>query len=175
VKEFADTLKSFGVSRIHGDRYAGEWPREAFRKCGVEYRVADKTKSDLHLALLPLLKSGRVELLDHKRLVAQLCGLERRTSLAGRDSIDHVPGGHDDVANAVAGATVLAAQAAARPADQDRVALICQQAGSGSALAQRTRPASQRRNCFTRPAAMAAVRPGPALVRRIGDDQASES
>jgi hypothetical protein len=66
VKEFADTLKSFGVSRIHGDRYAGEWPREAFRKCGVEYRVADKTKSDLYLALLPLLNSGRVELLDHK-------------------------------------------------------------------------------------------------------------
>jgi hypothetical protein len=45
VKEFADTLKTFGVSRIHGDRYAGEWPRVAFRKCGVEYRIADKTKS----------------------------------------------------------------------------------------------------------------------------------
>ena len=115
VKEFADTLKSFGVSRIHGDRYAGEWPREAFRKCGVEYRVADKTKSDLYLALLPLLNSGRVELLDHKRLAAQLCGLERRTSRAGKDSIDHVPGSFDDVCNAVAGAAVLAAQAAARP------------------------------------------------------------
>jgi hypothetical protein len=115
VKEFSDTLKSFGISRIHGDRYAGEWPREAFRKCGIEYRVADKTKSDLYFSLLPLLNSGRVELLDHKRLVAQLCGLERRTSRGGKDSIDHVPGGHDDIANAVAGAAVISAQAAAHP------------------------------------------------------------
>ena len=115
VKEFADVLKSYGISKVVGDRYAGEWPREAFRKCGVEYRVADKPKSDLYLGLLPLLNSGRVELLDHKRLVAQLCSLERRTSRAGKDSIDHVPGGHDDIANAVAGATALAAQAAAHP------------------------------------------------------------
>jgi len=115
VKEFADVLKSYGISKVVGDRYAGEWPREAFRKCGVEYRVGDKPKSDLYLGLLPLLNSGRVELLDHKRLVAQLCTLERRTSRAGKDSIDHVPGGHDDIANAVAGATALAAQAAAHP------------------------------------------------------------
>ena len=39
-----------------------------------------------------------------RRLVAQLCALERRTAWGGRDSIDHGPGGHDDVANAVAGA-----------------------------------------------------------------------
>jgi hypothetical protein len=65
--------------------------------------------------LLPLLNSGRIELLDHQRLVAQLCGLERRTSRAGKDSIDHVPGSFDDVANCVAGAAVLAAQAAAHP------------------------------------------------------------
>jgi hypothetical protein len=40
------------------------------------------------------------------RLVMQLCGLERRTARGGRDSIDHGPGGHDDVANACAGALV---------------------------------------------------------------------
>ncbi len=40
---------------------------------------------------------------------AQLCGLERRTSRGGRDSIDHGPGGHDDLSNAVAGALVRAA------------------------------------------------------------------
>ena len=33
----------------------------------------------------------------------QLIGLERRTARGGRDSIDHGPGGHDDVCNAVAG------------------------------------------------------------------------
>jgi hypothetical protein len=46
-------------------------------------------------------------LLDHPRLVAQLCALERRTARGGRDSIDHPPGAHDDVANAAAGALVL--------------------------------------------------------------------
>ncbi|TMA58326.1 MAG: hypothetical protein E6J75_05625, partial [Deltaproteobacteria bacterium] len=59
--------------------------------------------------------SGRVELLDHPRLVAQLCGLERRTAWGGRDSIDHGPGGHDDVANAVAGALVAVAEAPRLP------------------------------------------------------------
>jgi hypothetical protein len=34
--------------------------------------------------------------------------LERRTARGGRDTIDHPPGGHDDVANAVAGACTLA-------------------------------------------------------------------
>ena len=40
----------------------------------------------------------------HDRSVAQICGLERRTGRSGRDSIDHAPNGHDDIANAVAGA-----------------------------------------------------------------------
>jgi hypothetical protein len=115
VKEFAATLRSWGISRVVGDRYASEWPRERFKVHGIEYRVADKPKSDLYLTLLPLLNSGRVELLDHQRLINQLTGLERRTSRAGKDSIDHPPGAHDDIANAVAGAAVLAAQAAAHP------------------------------------------------------------
>ena len=59
--------------------------------------------------LRPRLNSARVELLDSPRLISQLCGLERRTARGGRDSIDHGPGGHDDLANAVAGALVLAA------------------------------------------------------------------
>ena len=44
------------------------------------------------------------------RLVNQLCNLERRVSRAGKDSIDHAPGGHDDLANAVAGAASIAAK-----------------------------------------------------------------
>ncbi len=53
-----------------------------------------------------MLNSGRVELLATPRLEVQLCALERRTARGGRDSIDHPPGGHDDVANAVAGVLV---------------------------------------------------------------------
>jgi hypothetical protein len=115
VKEFSDTLRSYGVTRVVGDRYAAEWPRERFKVHGIEYRVADKTKSDLYLSLLPLLNSQRIELLDHPRLINQLTGLERRTARSGKDSIDHCPGSFDDVCNAVAGAAVIAAQAAAHP------------------------------------------------------------
>jgi hypothetical protein len=58
----------------------------------------------LYLNLLPAINSGLVDLLDNDRLVAQLCALERRTARSGKDRIDHPPGGHDDLANAVAGA-----------------------------------------------------------------------
>jgi hypothetical protein len=53
--------------------------------------------------------SGTCELLDHARLLKQLGGLERRTARGGKDSIDHAPRQHDDLANAAAGALVLAA------------------------------------------------------------------
>jgi hypothetical protein len=110
VDEFCDLLKSYGLHAVTGDHYAGEWPRERFLLHGVRYVVADKAKSDIYRDCLPLLNSGKVELLDHPRLIAQFCGLERRTARSGKDSIDHAPGGHDDVANAVAGALVFAAE-----------------------------------------------------------------
>jgi hypothetical protein len=109
VKEFAELLKSYGVHKVTGDRYAGEWPRERFRVHGIEYQVSEKVKTDVYRDMLPILNSGRTELLDLPRLAAQLCGLERRNARGGRDSIDHAPGAHDDVANAAAGALVLAA------------------------------------------------------------------
>jgi hypothetical protein len=113
VAEFADLLRAYRVTTVVGDRYGGEWPREAFRRAGVAYQPSERSKSELYVELLPLLNSGRVEFLDHARLLAQLGSLERRTSRSGRDTVDHGPGAHDDVANATAGALVLAAR---RPA-----------------------------------------------------------
>lgn len=72
-------------------------------------------RSELYAALLPVLTSGRVELLDHRGLATQLVSLERRTARGGRDTIDHAPGGHDDVANAVAGAVVAVIEGASGP------------------------------------------------------------
>ena len=72
------------------------------------YEPAEKSKSELYVDLLPLINSGAVDLLDHDRLVMQMTSLERRTSRGGKDSIDHAPGAHDDIANAVAGALVTA-------------------------------------------------------------------
>jgi hypothetical protein len=108
VHEHAELLKRYRISTVTGDRFGGEWPREKYREYGIGYRVAQKNRSELYLATLPQLNSKCVALLDHKRLVAQLCGLERRTARGGRDIVDHGPGQHDDVANAVAGAIVTA-------------------------------------------------------------------
>jgi hypothetical protein len=106
VMECAALLNRFGVKRVVGDHYAGLWPVSRFAAHGVSFEQSARPKSDLYHDALPLLNSKRVELLEHQRLSAQLCGLERRTSRAGRDSIDHAPGGHDDIANAVCGVLV---------------------------------------------------------------------
>ena len=116
VAEFAALLKVYGVSTVTGDRYAGEWPAERFSTYGIRYEPAELNRSELYLAFLPLVNSGRVDLLDSPRMITQFVGLERRTSRGGRDSIDHAPGGHDDVANAVAGAAWLASASKSFPA-----------------------------------------------------------
>ena len=108
IDEFASLCRSYRISKIEGDRYAGEFPRQQFRKRGLEYRCSDKTKSDLFRNLLPMLNAGRVTLPKNERLRNQLCGLERRVARSGKDSIDHGPGSHDDLANSVAGAADLA-------------------------------------------------------------------
>jgi len=124
VADFAATLKAYGVGRVVGDRYAGEWVREPFRKLGIAYDLADRPKSDLFRDCLPLLNSGRAELLDLPKLAAQFCGLERRVARGGRDSIDHAPGAHDDVANATAGALLLTVGAGMNGA-LERAKILC--------------------------------------------------
>jgi hypothetical protein len=108
IEEYASRCKAYRITSITGDRYGGEFPRELFRKHGIEYRCAEKPKSDLYRDLLPLLNSGRIVLPRSERLVSQLVGLERRTARSGKDSIDHGPGSHDDLCNAVAGAAAIA-------------------------------------------------------------------
>jgi hypothetical protein len=109
VQEFATLAKSYRIAKVTGDRYAGEWPRERFAVHGISYEPAAKPKSDLYRDLLPAINSRKLDLLDHDRLVAQLCSLERRTARGGKDSIDHAPGGHDDLCNAAAGAVAALA------------------------------------------------------------------
>ena len=108
VIEFVTLLKSYGLTSVTGDRFAGEWPREQFRELGISYELSEKPKSDIYRDFLPLLNSGQAELLDVPKIVSQFCGLERRTARGGRDLVDHAPGGHDDLANSVAGALLLA-------------------------------------------------------------------
>ncbi len=116
--EFAAVLKSYGLHEVRGDRYGGQWPAEKFQEHGIYYRPSEKTKNEIYLEFLPVVSAKRAELLDNERLINQLCTLERRTNRGGRDSVDHPPRGHDDLANVAAGALV-AANCITTPADAD--------------------------------------------------------
>jgi len=109
VREYAHILKSYGISRVTGDRYAGRWPSDEFRRHGISYQASELDRSGLYLELLAALNSGRVELPPCEMVARQLVALERRTSRSGKDTIDHPPNGSDDRANAVAGAVALGA------------------------------------------------------------------
>jgi len=109
VKEFATLLKNYRCSSVVGDRYSGEWVREAFSKEGIYYQHSDLSKSECYLESLPLFSQGVVDLVDYQPLLAELQQLERRTSRSGRDSVDHPPNGRDDLANSVCGCLALLA------------------------------------------------------------------
>ena len=57
VSEFAALLRTYKITTVQGDRYAGEWPRERFDVHGIKYEPAAKPKSDLYRDLLPSLNS----------------------------------------------------------------------------------------------------------------------
>jgi hypothetical protein len=102
VDTFAASLKTYGISKVLGDHYGGEFVKEPFRRQGINYEVCKTPKSDLYRDLSPLLNSRHITLPRHNRLIAQIVGLERRVSRAGKDSIA-APHVQDDLVNAVAG------------------------------------------------------------------------
>ena len=85
VREFSMLMKSYGISRATSDQWGGDWIGEAFRKYQITVEPSAEPKSDIYRELLPLLNARRCSLLDHPRLVAQLCGLERRVARGGKD------------------------------------------------------------------------------------------
>jgi len=105
--EIAEVLKGYGVLNVTGDRFAAEWPIAEFREHGISYEQCEKNKSELYLAFVPVTNSSGVELLDDKRLLTQLRRLERKRGRAGKDTVDHPPRLHDDLANSVAGVSYL--------------------------------------------------------------------
>jgi hypothetical protein len=109
VEIIAKVLKEYGLHETTGDKYAAQWVVDAFAKCGINYRHSERDRSAIYGDALPLFTSGKIRLLDNKKMINQFASLERRTSSVGKDKIDHGTGGHDDLCNAVAGAMVLAA------------------------------------------------------------------
>jgi hypothetical protein len=109
IEEFSGLLKRYHCFKVVGDAFSGEFVAERFAECGIVYERSEATKSVLYANFLGPLNSGQVELLDQPELLAELAGLERRTSRgAGRENIDHaaLPGAHDDRANVCAGCVV---------------------------------------------------------------------
>lgn len=104
IEELCVVAKSYGITSVTGDNYAGDFPAEQFRKRGPDYLKSDKVRSDLYRDFLPVINSKRLKLLDHQKANNQICGLERSTG-RGKDNIDHPRGAqfHDDIANAIAG------------------------------------------------------------------------
>jgi hypothetical protein len=115
ARMFAAEVQRYGGTEVVGDLYAKGWVGSAFESAGVRYVPATWTRSELYVRTLVGINSNRVELLDVERLIQQFTALERRVGASGRDSIDHAGGGHDDVANACAGAVALVLQAANVP------------------------------------------------------------
>lgn len=105
VARFVPVLREHRVSRVTGDRYAGETFRKDFDGYGITYEVSPWTTSEIYEAFEPLLNSQRVILPDVPVLEQQLLGLVWRGG-----KIDHPGGEHDDHSNSAAGVVqVLAA------------------------------------------------------------------
>lgn len=110
-------LRAYGITKVFGDRYAGEWPKREFERLGIEYEASALDKSALYVQCLPYLTSGQVQLIDDETLIRQFTSLERRTGSSGKDSIDHprIKHMHDDRANCVAGGIVHLLGEASKP------------------------------------------------------------
>ncbi len=116
VKEFSNLLRAYRISSVTGDKYAGQWVVEAFAKEGIHYRHSELSKSQLYLESVPSFTTDLVDLLDYQPLLLELQALERRAGRNGRDSVDHAPGGHDDLANSCCGVlSLLASRTNAAP------------------------------------------------------------
>jgi hypothetical protein len=108
IREFSDILRSYNVASVTGDSFGGGFTSDEWARAGIQFTPSRTTTAENYLRALPLLTSKRGRLLDHATLRTQLSGLERRV-VAGRETVDHARGAHDDVATAVCGAFVLGA------------------------------------------------------------------
>lgn len=108
IKDFCTLLKSYGIVEVHGDAYAGGMQDEWLRG-GIRFIPAEFNKSEYYLRALPMLLNRRASLLNSATLRTQFASLERRV-VGGYEKVDHPAhfNAHDDVANAVAGALVVA-------------------------------------------------------------------
>jgi hypothetical protein len=112
IEQFAAVLKQYKLTTVTADGYAGNFATDEFAKHGINCVRSELDRSGIYLAMLPMFAAGRVDLLDHPRLIHELRSLERLVRAGGRERVDHPPSGHDDVVNASLGALQLVSRAA---------------------------------------------------------------
>jgi len=120
IDEVCRLMRYYRIDAVRGDDYGADLTVAAFKRHGVGYKnlkLRDAegsqgrlSRSEIYLNSVGLFTAGRVRLPDNPRLSHQLVSLERRAARSsGRDSVDHPPGGHDDLANACCGCLVALA------------------------------------------------------------------
>jgi hypothetical protein len=120
VAEIATTLKSYGITVILSDRYAGQWVPQSFARHGITIdteTTPDKTTA--YLELEPVLAQGRLDLLDDPIQTRELSLLERHNRAGGKPLIDHPRGAHDDRSNALALSVYATMVMAQQPIDTE--------------------------------------------------------
>jgi hypothetical protein len=103
VAALSGHLQRYRITEVMGDNYAGGFLPSAFAKRGIQYKPSKLNASELYIAALPTFTSGSISLLDNPGLFEQLINLRRKVGQSGADSVSHMRGQHDDVANALVG------------------------------------------------------------------------
>lgn len=95
IKEFAALLKSYNISEIRGDNFAGGFEDEWLRN-GIRFIEADFSTSENYLRALPMVLAQRARFINNSTLRNQFASLERIVG-AGREKVDHPKhaGAHD--------------------------------------------------------------------------------
>ena len=107
VEQFARFLMPYQIQKVYGDRI-GNYYIGDFRKNGLEYCSEIDAehnvprKADNYLALLPLISSHSISLINNERLIDQLCALSRRPMAGGYERIEASTGYNDDISDCVA-------------------------------------------------------------------------
>jgi len=108
IATLADICKQYHVYTIMSHRYGGSFPQEHWELNQIHWEESERTKSQIYQDSLALLNSGKVRLLDNKRLFHQLINLQVKSGHGtGRLTIDHPPNGLNDLINATCGAILL--------------------------------------------------------------------
>ncbi len=140
IPRFAAILREYHVSEVTGDAVGGETYRQAWRDEGIEYRVSQKTTSEIYETLEPLLNSHRVVLPDVPMLEQQLLGLVWKGG-----KITHPANQHDDFATSASGVVDLLATPGSRfaPSSWSYTTSAAEQAAAFWAGRQNPRPPSR--------------------------------